>query len=82
MENPDVQAALDRAVALHRQGRFQDAAAAYAQILARVPRSFEVLHMLGVVRFQTGDLPEAHRLVRNCCVGSFILLIESCTDLI
>ena len=53
------------AAALHRQGRFDDAARRYAAILSAEPRNSGVLHRLGVLRAQQGELAEAETLLRR-----------------
>lgn len=56
---------LEDAIQLHRAGRLDEAETAYRQLLAETPDSAEVLHLLGIVRGQRGDLPEAYQLVRR-----------------
>jgi predicted O-linked N-acetylglucosamine transferase (SPINDLY family) len=56
---PPVQQALD----LHRQGRLDQAAHLYAQILERDPANFAALQFLGVLRGQQGRHSEALRLI-------------------
>ena len=48
---------------LHRQGRIAEAETIYRSVLARDPRQFDALHMLGLIRFQNGLLREAHELI-------------------
>ena len=47
----------------HRQGRLDEAASAYEQVLRLEPRHFAALHMLGVVWRQRGDSPRAAELI-------------------
>jgi tetratricopeptide (TPR) repeat protein len=54
---------LDQAVALHGQGRLDEAARLYEQILAANPNLMDARHMLGVVRAQQGRHQEAHELI-------------------
>jgi tetratricopeptide (TPR) repeat protein len=54
---------LDQAVALHGQGRLDEAARLYEQILAVNPNLMDARHMLGVVRAQQGRHIEAHDLI-------------------
>ncbi len=54
-----IQGALD----LHRQGRLDQAAALYAQILESEPANFGALQFLGVLRGQQGRYAEALRLI-------------------
>jgi predicted O-linked N-acetylglucosamine transferase (SPINDLY family) len=51
------------ALADHQQGRLQQAAARYQQILAVNPRHADALHLLGVVSHQSGDWDAAARLI-------------------
>jgi tetratricopeptide (TPR) repeat protein len=51
------------AIALHRQGRLDEAEAIYAAILAVEPARADALHLLGLVNYQHGRLPEALRLM-------------------
>ncbi len=46
-----------------REGRFQQAAALYGEILAADPRQADALHMLGVTKLQTGDAAGAVELI-------------------
>jgi tetratricopeptide (TPR) repeat protein len=55
----DVPATLARALALHQAGNIPEAAALYDVVLAREPRSFDALHMRGVIAAQAGRLGEA-----------------------
>ena len=54
---------LDEALALHRQGRLDEADRIYGDILARDPEHFDALHLSGVLRHQQGKSAEALRLV-------------------
>ena len=74
----NVPQALAQALDLHHQGRLAEAGRLYAGILAVRPENFDALHMSGLIRLATGDLPEALRLVagalqarpssrRRCC---------------
>ena len=58
-----MRALLDQAVALHGQGRFDEAARLYEQILAVQPDLKDARHMLGVVRAQQGRHDEAYALI-------------------
>ena len=51
------------AIALHQQGRIEQAEAAYREILQLEPRHFEALHMLGLAAFQKGELQTGIDLV-------------------
>jgi protein O-GlcNAc transferase len=55
--------ALQRAIALHQQGRLAEAETRYQRILGKEPAHFDALHMLGVVRMQQGRGAEALELI-------------------
>lgn len=48
-------ASLQTAIAHHQSGRLDEAEALYAQILKKDRYNADALHLLGLVRFQTGD---------------------------
>lgn len=50
---------LQQGQAHHQQGQWDLAAACYREILDRQPRSFEALHLLGLLTLQTGDVANA-----------------------
>ena len=54
---------LQNALRLRREGRFQEAALVYAQLLAADPNHYGALHAFGTLRYQTGQLEEAERLI-------------------
>ncbi|HEY2011563.1 MAG TPA: tetratricopeptide repeat protein [Rhizomicrobium sp.] len=54
---------IQQALALHRQGQLDQAAALYTQILDREPADFGALQFLGVLRGQQGRYAEALRLI-------------------
>lgn len=56
---------LEDLVQLHRAGRIDEAEAGYRQLLAEDPGNAGVLHLLGILRGQRGDLHEALALVRK-----------------
>jgi tetratricopeptide (TPR) repeat protein len=58
-----MQALLNQAVALHGQGRLEEAEPFYQQILAAVPGHADACHMLGVLRAQQGRHAEALELI-------------------
>ena len=58
-----MRALLDQAVALHGQGRLDEAARLYEQILAVNPNLMDARHMLGVARAQQGRHNEAYDLI-------------------
>ncbi len=57
------QAELLQAVALHREGRLQEAEASYSRILKANPAHFDCLHLLGVLASQTGRYELAVELI-------------------
>jgi predicted O-linked N-acetylglucosamine transferase (SPINDLY family) len=58
-----MQSSIEHGISLHQQGRMAEAEAVYRSILARDPRHFDALHMLGLIRFQSGFAGEARELV-------------------
>ena len=56
---------LEELLQLHRDGRLDEAEHGYRELLANNPENAEVLHLLGILRGQRGDLPEAMRLVQR-----------------
>src|SRR5438552_9585406 len=54
---------IEQAKALHRMGRIAEAEAVYRAVLARDPRQFDALHLLGLIRYQQGRAGEAHDLL-------------------
>lgn len=56
---------LEDTIQLHRAGRLDEAEQGYRDLLAGDPDNPEILHLLGIVRGQRGDLPEAVQLVRR-----------------
>jgi tetratricopeptide (TPR) repeat protein len=55
--------ALQHALALHQQGRLDDAEKIYARILKSAPAHFDALQLLGALKLQTGKVGEAYRLI-------------------
>jgi len=60
-----VEAALATALELHRANRLGEAEALYKQVLARLPRQPDALHLLGMAVFQRGQHQEAEELLRR-----------------
>ncbi|HEX7369574.1 MAG TPA: tetratricopeptide repeat protein, partial [Rhodanobacteraceae bacterium] len=54
---------LEDLIQLHRAGRLDEAENGYRQLLAEHPDDAEVTHLLGILRAQRGDLPDAFKLV-------------------
>lgn len=61
----DASALLRQAVALHQQGRLEQAHAMYRQVLALAPRQFDALHLSGVIERQRGNPARAADLIRS-----------------
>ena len=55
---------LERARALHKNGRLDDAMTIYRDLLAQNPHDPDAHHLLGVVLFQQGELPRAEQEIR------------------
>lgn len=58
---------LEDVIQMHRAGRLPEAEAGYRELLEQNPDDPEVLHLLGIVRGQQGDLQEALQLVARAC---------------
>jgi tetratricopeptide (TPR) repeat protein len=58
-------AALQEAVALHRQGQLAAAEKGYARVLKSFPDQFDALHLLGLLKLQAGKAGEAQRLIAS-----------------
>ena len=50
-------------VSLHKQGKVEQAKKIYEQVLAKQPKHFDALHMLGVLAFQTNNHALAAELI-------------------
>jgi tetratricopeptide (TPR) repeat protein len=61
----DPSAAVEEAVALHRQGRLDEAEKAYTRLMKAYPGHFDVLHLLGVLKHHRGKSGEALRLITS-----------------
>src|SRR5882672_4964832 len=53
-----------RGVSLHREGRLDEAAKVYLEILSEAPKDFDATHLLGVVALQQGRFDTAQRLIK------------------
>ena len=56
---------LNDALTAQQAGRFAKAIELYESVIARHPRTFDALHMLGVTHFQRGEFERAHELVSS-----------------
>jgi predicted TPR repeat methyltransferase len=56
---------LREAVALHQEGRLEEAQAMYGMVLALDPRQFDALHLSGVIERQSGNPERAAALIRE-----------------
>ena len=55
----------NRAVEAHRSGRISEAESLYREIIASDPRSFDALHLLGIVCSETGKVQDADKFFRK-----------------
>jgi len=62
---PDAQALLTRAVAHHQNGQLAEAAALYEQVLKRLPKQADALHLSGLIKAQTGAVTEGIGRIRQ-----------------
>lgn len=60
---PQAENGIDRAVAAHRQGRLEDAARIYGEILTATPDQPDALNLLGLLRHQQSRNIEALQLI-------------------
>jgi tetratricopeptide (TPR) repeat protein len=56
---------LRRGIALHHQGRLNDAERVYQDVLREQPNHFDALHMLGVIALQTGRAAQGVALIER-----------------
>ena len=56
---------LERAFTLHQRGRLREAEAAYQQLLRQSPKNAGVLHLLGLLTVQKGQLVRGVDLIRH-----------------
>jgi tetratricopeptide (TPR) repeat protein len=59
----DLSRLLQEAVGLHQQVRLADAEKTYNRVLKILPNQFDALHLLGVLKLQSGKAGEAQRLI-------------------
>jgi tetratricopeptide (TPR) repeat protein len=55
--------AMQEALALHQQGRLREAEKLYIRTLKAAPGDFDALHLLGLIKAQSGQMGEACRLM-------------------
>ncbi len=60
---PSIQDKFRQGVALHQQGRFAEAEQVYRDVLEHDPKSFEAMHLLGVIALQTRKPQQAVELI-------------------
>jgi predicted O-linked N-acetylglucosamine transferase (SPINDLY family) len=53
-----------RGVSLHREGRLDEAANLYLEVLSEAPKHFDATHLLGVIALQQGRFDVAQRLIK------------------
>lgn len=70
MNSKKIDKSFEKAISAHQQGHFSQAEAIYEQILALVPEHPDPLHMLGVLRWQTGDAKSAVELISKAIRGN------------
>jgi tetratricopeptide (TPR) repeat protein len=58
-----LQELFDQAIVLHQGGNLAEAERLYQRVLVMEPASFAPRHMLGVIRFQQGQYPQAIELI-------------------
>jgi predicted O-linked N-acetylglucosamine transferase (SPINDLY family) len=63
--SPPISAAVERAMALHRAGRLDEAADLYRAAFMADPRQSEALHQLGLLACQLGERPKGIALIRR-----------------
>jgi tetratricopeptide (TPR) repeat protein len=83
----ELETRLRQGLALHRQGRLNDAARLYHEVLQRQPNHFEALHLLGVAALQSRRPELGLQLIRQAIkvdgsiVGAHIALGNGLRDL-
>jgi tetratricopeptide (TPR) repeat protein len=60
---PNLAQSVEQALALHRQGRLDEAEKIYARVLEAQRDHFDALHLLGMLNYQRDRAGEAHRLI-------------------
>jgi tetratricopeptide (TPR) repeat protein len=62
-ESSSIQDKFRQGVTLHQQGRFAEAELVYREVLQHDPKSFEAMHLLGVIALQTRKPQQAVELI-------------------
>jgi predicted O-linked N-acetylglucosamine transferase (SPINDLY family) len=63
--NDDPQILIAKGVGLQQEGRLDEAAKIYQEVLARSPQDFDATHLLGLVALQQGRFDVAQRLIKT-----------------
>jgi protein O-GlcNAc transferase len=61
----DPQISIAKGVGLQQEGRLDEAAKIYQEVLTRSPQDFDAMHLLGLVALQQGRLDVAQRLIKT-----------------
>jgi protein O-GlcNAc transferase len=61
----DLERAMDAGLKLHQSGRIDEAEQTYQRVLTSKPSHWGALHLLGLCRYQRGDLAAASALIRK-----------------
>jgi tetratricopeptide (TPR) repeat protein/SAM-dependent methyltransferase len=67
--DPELRQMMQRAIVLHRDGRIDQAVAAYQAVLKREPRHADALQFMGIAKMQSGHADDAIGLLKQA-VGS------------
>ncbi len=67
---PDPQTALNYAMGLHQEKRFEEASAIYRRLLELLPDSHDVRHLLGLATFDLGQAAEGLRLMEEALASN------------
>ncbi len=64
----DIHDTINQARELHKAGRLQEAEQLYRQVLTVAPENAGVIHLLGMIAFQTGKLDVASQLISHAII--------------
>jgi tetratricopeptide (TPR) repeat protein len=53
--SPELESRLRKGLELHQQGKLEEAEPIYREVVAEAPFHFDALHLLGIVKLQTGQ---------------------------